>query len=139
MKIILQEGNQYVLRFDRGEEVIEALRQFCQREKIDAGSFHGLGACSYLKLAFYHLETKKYSEKEFTEDLEIANVTGNVALFEGDLIVHMHGTFSDENMAAFGGHVMAMKIGGACEILLTKFNQPMTRKPDGITGLKLLE
>ncbi len=139
MRTLLHEGNQYVLRFDRGEEVVTALKQFCHQEQIDAGFFHGLGACGYLKLAFYHLETKKYREKEFTRDLEIANVTGNIALFDGDLVIHMHGTFSEENMNAVGGHVVAMKIGGACEIMLTKFTKSMTRKLDTVTGLKLLE
>ena len=139
MKTILHEGNQYILRFDRGEEVISALKHFCQQEKIDAGFFHGLGACSYLKLAYYHLETKKYIEQEFAQDLEIANVTGDIALAGKDLVVHMHGTFSDESMSAIGGHVMAMRVAGTCEMMLTKFDKPMTRKLDPDTGLKLLE
>ncbi|MBI2355888.1 MAG: DNA-binding protein [Candidatus Doudnabacteria bacterium] len=139
MKTVSHEGNQYVLRFERSEEVIAALKQFCQQEKIDSGFFQGLGACSYLKLAYYDLKNKKYLEKEFARDLEIANVSGNVAIMNGDLIIHMHGTFSNENMKALGGHVMSMKAGGTCEMTLTKYSNPMVRKFDEDSGLKLLE
>ncbi|MEJ0021773.1 MAG: PPC domain-containing DNA-binding protein [Candidatus Doudnabacteria bacterium] len=139
MKTILHEGNQYVLRFDRGEEVISSLKQFCQQEKIVSVFFYGLGACSYLKLAYYNLETKKYQEQEFDRDLEIAGVSGNIAEFENDLTVHMHGSFADETMKALGGHVVSMKTAGTCEIFLTKFGQPMTRKFNPETGLKLLD
>lgn len=139
MKIILHEGSQYVLKFVRGEEVFESLKQFCRQEKISAGFFQGLGACGYLKLAYYDLETKNYQEREFNQDLEMANLTGNIATFENDLIVHMHGTFSDRAMKAFAGHVAAMKVAGTCELMLTTFSQPMTRKPDPGVGLNLLE
>ena len=139
MKTILHEGNQYVLRFDRGDEVLSLLKQYCGQEKITSAFFHGLGACSYLKLAYYNLETKKYQEQEYNLDLEIAGINGNIAAFENDLIVHMHGTFAGETMKAIAGHVVSMKTSGTCEIFLTKFDQSMTRKFDPETGLKLLD
>jgi predicted DNA-binding protein with PD1-like motif len=139
MKIVLQQENQYVLRFDRGEEVINQLLSFCKQEKIVSGFFVGLGACSFLKLASYNLEAKKYEEKEFSQDLEIGNLTGNIAHMDGELIAHMHGNFSDANLKAIAGHVMLMKVGGTCEIMFTKFDQPMNRNFDTETGLKLLD
>ncbi|HEV8601740.1 MAG TPA: PPC domain-containing DNA-binding protein [Patescibacteria group bacterium] len=139
MKIILQEGNQYVLRFERGEELIEGLKQFCEEQKITAGFFVGLGACSYLKLAFYNLLTKQYEEREFNETLEIASLTGNVAVLNEQLIIHAHGTFSDKTLVAIAGHVSKLIIGGAGEIKFDKFDTTMKRKSDAITGLNLLE
>jgi predicted DNA-binding protein with PD1-like motif len=139
MKIILHESNQYVLKFVRGEEVLGSLKQFCRQEQIAAGFFHGLGACDYLKLAIYDLKTKTYVEKEFDKDLEIAGLTGNLALTDGELMVHMHGTFSDENMQAIAGHVSALKVAVTCEILMTRFDGSMSRKLDAGIGLKLLD
>jgi predicted DNA-binding protein with PD1-like motif len=138
-KIILREGNQYVITFKRGDEIISSLKDFCVEEKISSAFFHGLGGASYLKLAYFNLENKKYEEKEFSQDLEIATINGNIAVFENDLSVHAHGTFSDQEMKCLGGHVVSMRTGGTCEIMLTKFNQSMTRKLDPDTGLKLLE
>ena len=128
-----------MLVFKRGEDIFSSLKEFCKQEKISSGFFHGLGGCSYLKLSFYNLETKKYEEEEFNKDLEIANITGNIATYENDLTMHIHGTFADEKMKCIGGHVMSMKAGGTCEIFLTKFDYLMTRKLDANTGLKLLE
>jgi uncharacterized protein len=139
MKTILHEGNQYVLRFDRGEEVMEALKKFCQQESIDGGFFQGLGACDYLKLSSYDLSTKKYNDHEFNQTLEIANITGNVAIADSDVAIHMHGTFSDDDLRAIAGHVMAMRVAVTCEVHLIKFDQPMMRKLDSEIGLKLLE
>ncbi len=139
MKIIVKENNNYLLRFDRGEELIGVLKQFCQSEKISAGFISALGACSELKMAFYNLETKQYEEKEFKEDLEITNLSGNIANLEKDLILHIHGTFADREFKAFGGHVMSLTVGGTCEVHLTKFVGPMNRSLDASTGLKLLD
>ena len=33
MKTIVNETNKYVLRFERREEVVETLKQFCEKEK----------------------------------------------------------------------------------------------------------
>lgn len=138
MKIIVKENNNYLLRFDRGEELMGTLKQFCESEKISAGFISALGACIELKMAFYNLETKQYENREFKEDLEITNLTGNVAIFEQDLILHIHGSFADREFKAFGGHVVSLVVGGTCELYLTKFETSIKRNLDEATGLKLL-
>lgn len=138
MKLILQEKNQYVLKFERGEEVVEALKQFCKKENISSAFFQGLGACSYLKLASYNLSEKNYEEREFNQNLEIANLVGNISTADGELVIHMHGTFSDHELRALAGHVLAVIISATCELMLTKFSKPMTRKLDPEIGLKFL-
>jgi predicted DNA-binding protein with PD1-like motif len=137
MKIIHQQTNQFVLKLDRGEELIETLKKFCQDEKISAAFFVGLGASSYLKVAWYNLETKQYEEKEFNETLEIAGMTGNVAMLDDKMIVHVHGSFSDKTLSAFAGHITKLVIGGAGEIKLDKFETTFKRQFDPETGLNL--
>lgn len=139
MKVILKDGRRYTLRFMQGEEVLQALREFCIKEGIGAAYFSGIGGCNYLKLSYYNLQTKKYEDKEFKEGLEIANLTGNVSTADGETIIHMHGTFSDRELKAIAGHVMAVKISITCEIFLIALDGKMERKLDENIGLKLLE
>ena len=40
----------------------------------------------------------------------MVSVNGNVAWFENEPIVHMHGVFSDEEYKCFGGHVAKLVI-----------------------------
>lgn len=139
MKVIVNENNQYVLRFERGEEIMETLKQFCLREKISGAFLQGLGACNFLKLSAYDLKNKTYPATEFTEDLEIANLVGDISLAEEDLVAHMHGTFVNKKLEALAGHVLAVKVSATCEMLLTKFGSPMKRKLDPEIGIKLLQ
>ncbi len=139
MKTILHENNQYILRFDPGEEVVSTLKDFCKKERIFSGVFQGIGACDKLKLSYYDLKLKKYVEKDFNQDLEITNLTGNVAMHGEDIIIHMHGNLGDTEFQALGGHVMAITISVTGEIYLTKFDQPVNRKPYLDTPLKLLD
>ena len=60
MKTILKSENQYILRLDRGEELISSLKKFCKKEKIGAGFFWGLGSAARMELAYYDLGKKKY-------------------------------------------------------------------------------
>ncbi len=139
MKVIYQQGNKFVLKLERGDELVETLTAFCIREKISAGFFVGLGASSYLNMASYDLEKKEYESQEFNETLEIANLTGNVAEQDGKLVIHVHGTFSKRDLSAIAGHVTKLIIGGACEIKFEKLDTTLNRKFDPVTGLNLLD
>lgn len=139
MKIVLNEDKICVLKFEKGEEVMAALKKFCEEERIDAGFFVGIGTCSYLKLARYDFATQNYVTKEFNEELEIANVTGDTSLADGEVVVHMHGTFGNKNFDSLSGHVLAAIISATCELSLTKFEGKMERKLDPEIGIKLLQ
>ncbi len=138
MKIILKDTNQYVLTFERGEEVMGKLKEFCMKEGIEGGFLSGLGACGYLRLAYYNLEEKSYIEKEFSDDMEIASLTGNIAVVGEETVVHIHGVFSGRELSPVAGHVMEMKIAVTCEVHITKFPHQLKRELDSNIGLRLL-
>ena len=41
-------------------------------------------------------------------------------------------------MAAFGGHLFSAKAGATCELSIVPGQRKLTRRPDRLTGLKLL-
>ena len=139
MKIILEEKNRYILRFDKKEEVISELLKFCALKKINAGFFSGLGAIQETDLAWYDVDEKTYKEKTFNEKMEILNFIGNIAVMKGKTVIHCHGTFGSKDMETFGGHVKKIVVAATCEILLESFDGKIEREYSNEIGLNLLK
>jgi hypothetical protein len=139
MKNILKENNKYIIRFDKNEEVIENLTNFCQEKNIETGFFWGIGATKEVDLAWYDIDKKSYAEKTFKEKMEILNLTGNIAIIEGKTVIHCHGIFGSKDMEVFGGHIKRLVIAATCEILLEVFNGKVERKYSQEIGLNLME
>jgi uncharacterized protein len=138
MKIIVQDPLTAVLRFDRDEEVLQGIRQYCIDEEIGAATFSGIGAAQRIVLSWYDLGPKEYVDKELEGQWEIASLTGNVSRKEDNAHVHAHGVFSDRSMQAQGGHIKKLVVGATCEVVLTAIEGTMERERDDETGLWLL-
>ena len=138
MKIILKESNKYILRFNKGEEFIESLIDFCAEQKIEAGYFLGLGAAGEVELSWYDIDEKKYSDKVFGEKMEIASMSGNIAKMGEKTIIHVHGVFSDEEMNAKAGHIKKM-VAATCEIIVWVLDGKIEREYSEEIGLNLMK
>ncbi len=138
MKIILQSQNNYLFRFDCGEEVLTFLKNFCTETGIMAASFQAIGAVGEVIISYYDLDGKKYHDQNLQEDLEIVNVLGNISTLEDAVVVHAHGSFSNAEMQLKGGHIKKMIVSATCELTLTKFEGKIERKFDEKTGLNLM-
>jgi len=125
----------FIVRVNRGEDVLAALTRFCQEHKIYSGSIHGIGAADEIELAHYSVETKKYTSKTFTGEHEVANLSGIIT----DKKVHIHATIANNQFETFAGHLSRMRISGACEIHLFAGEEPIGRVKDEETGLELLD
>lgn len=133
------DGYNWIVRLEKGEKLIASLTELVKKENIKSSWISGLGAATETELGFYNLESKEYQWRKLKKLLEITNLQGNVSWADGEPILHIHGTFSDENMQAFGGHVRELTVGGTCEILLHAIQTELTRSHDDEIGLKLLD
>ncbi|MFH1451037.1 MAG: PPC domain-containing DNA-binding protein [bacterium] len=139
MKIIKKENNVYMLRFDRGEELINGLAEFCESEQIRAGFFTAIGAAREVSLSWYDIDAKEYSDKEVIEKMEIIGMTGNIAEMEGKNIIHCHASFSDNRMAVMAGHVKRLVIAATAEVVLHKMEGVLEREHSEEIGLNLFK
>jgi len=139
MQKILHKENDFILRFEKGEDVIESLRYFCDQVGIKSGVINAIGAVSELVLGFYDLENKKYIDTELKKNFEIASFSGNISLFENQTVIHAHGVFSDESGACTGGHIKKMIVAATCETFIQKFEGEILREPDENIGLNLMK
>jgi predicted DNA-binding protein with PD1-like motif len=139
MKTILKDGRRYILRFDKDEELFDALAKFAEAESIGAASFSGIGTTSLVELAYFNQHLKEYRHKPIMEDLEIVSLNGNISMLDGKPSVHAHGTFSRTDFTVVGGHIFKLITLATCEIFLIKLEGQAIRKQNDTWGLKLLE
>jgi predicted DNA-binding protein with PD1-like motif len=88
--IKLSKAGNYCIRIDKGQDVIQAITEFCNINKITFASFCGIGATNDAVVSIYNTKTKKYEDRKITRDAEILSLNGNVSLFENKPFVHAH-------------------------------------------------
>ena len=129
----------FVLRFDKGEELVRVLSEFCAKQNIGGAWISGIGGAMWADLAFYHLERKAYEYDRIDEPLEITSLMGNVSLVNNKPHIHLHATVSDMDYHAYGGHLKELAVAATCEVNLVLFEQPIERVHNDSVGLKIFD
>ena len=130
-------GSRHLLRIHRNEEIVQVITDFLKEKTIRSGSISGIGAASNVKLRYYSMEDQKYHGKEFTGEFEIASLTGNISVMDGEIWPHIHIVLGDTNYNCFGGHLESAIVGVTCEIIIDEMEEELLRTFDEETGLKL--
>ena len=112
--------DKYIVRIDKGEDVIDVLKNFCLDKEINLAQITGIGASNLIEIGLFNVNTKEYKTKEFTGMFEITSLVGNVTVKENNPYLHIHINFSNEEGSAFGGHLVKAIISATCEIVLTE-------------------
>lgn len=127
----------FLIRLERGEKVIESIKNFCRESQIANAWLQGIGSVENPTLAYYDVTIKKYTDKAFSGIFELTSLTGNVAIFEGKPLVHAHVTLSNESMEAIGGHLVEATVSATVELFLTVLPTSHTKSHNDEIGLKL--
>lgn len=134
-----QYGDRFVLRLEKGEEILAALKEFCTAQQIRAGMVRGIGAVSQATISYYDPEQRKYLDRELTGDREITSLLGNISLTEGAVMLHLHVNLADQAYGVLGGHLSSGVIGATGELVIDDFLGSMERRPVDENGLRLLK
>ena len=129
----------YVVRLEKGEEVVNSLKKLCDKEDIRLASIEGLGASNHVIVGLYDLDQKVYHKKEFNEAFEITSLIGNISRMNDESYLHIHINLADENMKTFGGHLYECVISATCELFIRVINGEVNRFKDEDSGLNLYD
>ncbi|MCT8975250.1 DNA-binding protein [Clostridium sp. CX1] len=132
-------GSNWVIRIDKGEEIVSNIKEICEKNNIKAGFISAIGAADKVKIGLFNTNTKVYHSETLSGDFEITNLTGNVSRKDGEVYIHLHITVSDEEYKAYGGHLNEAWISGTCEMLLTEVDGEIGRQFDDNSGLNIFE
>lgn len=129
----------YVVKLNKGEEVISSLKQLCIDENIKLGEITGLGASDFVEIGVFNVNTKEYNTKKFEGMFEITSLVGNVTTKDGDVYLHIHINFGDEDGLVKGGHLVKATISATSEIILRIIEGNVGRKLNPEIGLNLFD
>lgn len=148
MKIQNFKGNQwsarkvdqvYIVSLKNHSNIVEALIDFVQHQNLQSGEVTGIGAVSEATLRFFSFKTKKYVDKTFNEQMEVANISGNVSVIEEKPILHLHVTLGREDYTALAGHLLEAKVHGAGEFIFYPLNTRTVKTKDLETGINFYD
>ena len=130
----------YVIRMDRGEEILSTLTELCRKEQITLGSVSALGAADHAVIGLYDVGARQYHRHSFDEPMEITSLVGSISTKEGEPYLHLHINLCREDMSVIGGHLNECRISATCEMIVRQLDGIVERKLDEAeTGLNLYE
>ncbi len=130
----------YVIRLDRGEEVISSLTEFCKTEHVTLGTVQALGASDHIVIGLYHVDFRQYRKHTFEGPMEITSLIGSISTKDGEPYLHLHINLCRDDMSVIGGHLNECRISATCEMIVRVLDGVVERKyDDSVTGLNLFE
>ena len=117
-------GNKIIARIDRGEEILEKVKEIALKENIKLASINALG-----------VDEKKYYSNEFKGSFEIVSLTGTINTMNGDFYTHMHMSAGNDKGEVFGGHLNRAIVSATCEMVIDIIDGYVDRVYDEETGL----
>jgi predicted DNA-binding protein with PD1-like motif len=125
----------YIVSVQDKASISEALTDFAVSQKIQGGEVTGIGAVNEATLRFFDPATKKYVDKVFNEQMEISNLSGNIAIEEGKTFLHLHITLGRRDYTTLAGHLLDARTRGAGEFFIRPVNAKMIKVKNNDIGL----
>ncbi|WP_456311759.1 PPC domain-containing DNA-binding protein [Pseudomonas shirazensis] len=118
----------YLMVLREGDNVLSSIENLVKEEKIPSANFTGIGFAQEVTFGFYDFNQKKFNPKTFYK-VEMGSLTGSIAWSEEKPSLHIHGVATDDKFDAYGGHILALKVGtGSMEIYITLNQDKLERK-----------
>ena len=127
----------YILRLEKGEELLSSLSAFVTQKNIINGTFSGIGSVEDPSLAHYNVSKKKYSEQKLTGVFELTSLIGNISHKQHEPVIHPHVTISNEKMECFGGHLVYAHVSATVEITINTYSSEFEKEFDSEIGRNL--
>lgn len=127
--------NKLVIRLDSGDEILECIIKVCEKEKVYLASISGIGAARYIEANILNVPEKEYITTVFEGFFEITSLTGNITTIKNKVFPHIHATWSDFECKAHGGHLSRGIISATGEIIITKLEGAIERRPNPALGI----
>lgn len=132
-------GNTIVARIDKGEEILEGIKQVAKKEKIKLASISALGAVNDFTVGVFKTEEKKYYANDFKGNFEIVSLVGTINTMNDEFYSHVHMSAGNEKGEVFGGHLNRAIVSATCEMVINIIEGSVDRYFDEEVGLNLFK
>ena len=132
-------NNTIIARIDKGEEILDKIKEIALKENIKLANINALGATNDFTVGVFKTEEKKYYSNNFKGDFEIVSLTGTINTMNGEFYTHIHMSAGNDKGEVFGGHLNRAVVSATCEMIINIIDGNVDRKFDGDIGLNLFE
>lgn len=132
-------GQKIVARIDKGEEILEKIKEIALKENIKLAGINALGATNNFTVGVYNVDEKKYYANEFKGAFEIVSLTGTINTMNGEFYTHIHMSAGNDKGEVFGGHLNKAFVSATCEMVIDIIDGGVDRIYDEETGLNILK
>ena len=132
-------NNTIVARIDKGEEVLEKIKEIASKENIKLANVNALGATNDFTVGVFKTNEKKYYSNEFKGDFEIVSLTGTINTMNNEFYTHIHMSSGNDKGQVFGGHLNSAIVSATCEMVINIIDGRVDRYFDEDIGLKLFK
>lgn len=132
-------GNTIVARIDKGEEILQKVKELALCENIKLASVNALGATNDFTVGVYNTDEKKYYANSFKGSFEITSLTGTINTMNDEFYVHFHMSAGNDKGGVFGGHLNRAVVSATCEMIINVIDGRVDRFADEDTGLNLFK
>lgn len=128
-----------ITRIDKGEEILEKVKEIALKENIRLASISALGAVNDFTVGVFKTDEKKYYSNSFQGYFEITSLTGTINTMNGEFYTHIHMSAGNEKGEVFGGHLNRAVVSATCEMVITIIDGSVDRYFDEEIGLNLFK
>lgn len=128
-----------IARIDKGEEILEKVKEIALKENIKLAGVQALGAVSRFTVGIFKTDEKKYAANEFEGDFEIVSLTGTINTMNDEFYSHLHMSVGGEKGEVFGGHLSKAIVSVTCEMVINIIDGKVDRRRDEQAGVNLFE
>lgn len=128
-----------IARIDKGEEILEKVKEIALNENIKLASISALGAVNDFTVGVFKTDEKKYYSNSFQGYFEITSLTGTINTMNGEFYIHIHMSAGNEKGEVFGGHLNRAVVSATCEMVITIIDGSVDRYFDEEIGLNLFK
>ena len=128
-----------VARIDKGEEILEKVKEIALKEKIKLANVNALGATNDFTVGVFKTDEKKYYSNEFQGNFEIVSLTGTINTMNGEPYIHIHMSAGNDKGEVYGGHLNKAVVSATCEMVINVIDGNVDRYFDEETGLNLFK
>lgn len=132
-------NNTIVVRIDRGEEILDKIKELSEKENIKLAKVEALGAVGDFTVGVYNIEEKKYYSNSFSGNFEIVSLTGTINTKDGNFYTHIHMSAGNNKGEVFGGHLNKAIVSVTCEMIVTIIDGMVDREMNNDIGINLFK
>ena len=131
-------GRTFAVVFDIGDEFIAGLPSFAKENDLAASHFTAIGSFSDDRLGYFQLERKEFKPIPINEQVEVLALVGNIALYQGEPMIHAHVVVGRSGGTTPGGHILEAHVRPTLEVTVVESPKHLQRTYNPDIGLALI-